>query len=79
MKIYEYLAAGLEVVATPLPSLRQVRGVTTVADAAEAAAHLRTVSRRRDDASRRARSELAAGHTWSARLVEIADAIEAVN
>jgi glycosyltransferase involved in cell wall biosynthesis len=78
MKVYEYLAAGLPVVATELPSLADVPDVARAADAAglvalldEALAH--------DDPTRRAeRSRAAAAHSWDARLTEIARAIGAI-
>ena len=46
MKVYEYLAAGLPVVSTPLPALEGVEAIDTVADAAGLAA-ARARARRR--------------------------------
>jgi len=78
MKVYEYLAAGLPVVSTPLPALEGVREVRVAADLegfrgaleAELAA---------DSPQRRAeRSRAAEAHSWDARLREIAAAIEAL-
>jgi glycosyltransferase involved in cell wall biosynthesis len=78
MKVYEYLAAGLGVVATPLPSLQGVEGIEIASDAAATAARLTEIVDQ-DSPSRRARrSELAAGHSWDARLQEIATAINAL-
>jgi glycosyltransferase involved in cell wall biosynthesis len=71
MKVYEYLAAGLPVVATPLPSLADIEGVA-LAEGAEgfAAAIVRALAE--DSPQRRAtRSSSAAGHSWEARLGEI--------
>ncbi|MDQ6751486.1 MAG: glycosyltransferase [Actinomycetota bacterium] len=78
MKVYEYLAAGLGVVATPLPSLAEVEGIETAADAGAMAACL-TALIDEDSPERRAqRSRLAAGHSWDARLEEIGQAVDAV-
>ncbi len=38
MKVYEYMAAGLSVIATPLPALAGIEEVATAADAAGIAA-----------------------------------------
>jgi glycosyltransferase involved in cell wall biosynthesis len=78
MKVYEYLAAGLPVVATQLPSIVGVSEVATASDAAGIAALLdRALGH--DDAARRAeRSRAAEAHSWDTRLAEIAAAIEAL-
>jgi glycosyltransferase involved in cell wall biosynthesis len=78
MKVYEYLAAGLPVVATPLPALADVADVQTASDAASMAALLdRAISE--DSASLRAeRSRAASRHSWEQRLGEIAEAIAEV-
>jgi glycosyltransferase involved in cell wall biosynthesis len=75
MKVYEYLAAGLPVVATPLPALRDVAEVATAADAAAMAAALDDALAHATPAERRARSRGAAAHSWETRLAEIAAAI----
>ena len=78
MKVYEYLAAGLPVVATPLPALAEVPEVATAADAAGIATLL-DLALAEDDPQRRAeRSRDAAAHSWEQRLQEIATAIEAL-
>jgi glycosyltransferase involved in cell wall biosynthesis len=78
MKVYEYLAAGLPVVATPLPSLREVAEVATASDA-EGLARLLEEAIAADGLARRAeRSRAAAAHSWERRLEEIAAAIEAL-
>lgn len=71
MKVYEYLAAGLPVVATPLPSIAGVEGIETAADAAGTAAALARLLAADSPDARRARSALADGHSWEARLREI--------
>jgi glycosyltransferase involved in cell wall biosynthesis len=71
MKVYEYLAAGLPVLATPLPALDGVDAIDTVASAEELA-----VASERELAvdvpeRRRERSRAAASHSWEARIGEI--------
>jgi glycosyltransferase involved in cell wall biosynthesis len=78
MKVYEYLAAGLPVVATPLPALAGVEGVATVRTADEAAERLDELLRADGPEARAERSRRVAGHSWDARLEEIAVAIEAL-
>jgi glycosyltransferase involved in cell wall biosynthesis len=71
MKVYEYLAAGLPVVSTPLPSLAGVEGI---AFADTAAAFERTVecALGNDSPERRAaRLALARAHSWERRMEEI--------
>lgn len=78
MKVYEYMAAGLPVVATPLPALAGVNGVRTAPDA-EQMTHLLDEVLAEDSAERRAeRSRAAAAHSWEQRLEEIAVAIDAL-
>ncbi|HEV3321037.1 MAG TPA: glycosyltransferase [Solirubrobacteraceae bacterium] len=78
MKVYEYLAAGLPVVATPLPALAGVAEVATAPDA-EGIARLLEEAIAGDSPERRAeRSRAAAAHSWERRLEEIAAAIEAL-
>jgi glycosyltransferase involved in cell wall biosynthesis len=79
MKVYEYLAAGLPVVATALPSIAGVAEVATARDAAGLAALLDDALARDDPARRAARSQAAEAHSWDARLAEIAAAIEALD
>lgn len=76
LKLWEYLAAGLPVVATDLPNLRAVAerdaaGAMVVADSAEAfaAAVVRAAA---EPASRRPeRSRSATSHDWPARMNEL--------
>jgi glycosyltransferase involved in cell wall biosynthesis len=77
MKVYEYIAAGLPVVSTPLPALRDVPEVTLVASPREAAEALDRLMAEGSALRRRERSASAAGHAWSDRLAEIADAVAA--
>ena len=76
MKVYEYLAAGLPVVATPLPALADVAEVPTAPDAAGFQRLLETALDGDGPARRAERSAAAAAHSWDARLAEIAGAIE---
>jgi glycosyltransferase involved in cell wall biosynthesis len=78
MKVYEYLAAGLPVVATPLPALAEVAEVATAPDA-KGLARLLDEALAEDSPDRRAeRSRAAASHSWERRLEEIAMAIDAL-
>lgn len=78
MKVYEYLAAGLAVIATPLPALADVAEVLTASDA-QGIVRLLEQALREDSPKRRAeRSQLAAAHSWDRRLGEIAVAIDAL-
>lgn len=72
MKIYEYLAAGVPVVSSRLPALRDVDEVATAADAAGMAALLDDALASDDASSRRKRSARAAGHSWEARIEQLA-------
>jgi glycosyltransferase involved in cell wall biosynthesis len=75
MKVYEYLAAGLPVVATGLPALEGVGGVELVEGAAAALEAIETALASDSPEQRRARSEAARRHSWTARLDEIATAL----
>lgn len=78
MKVYEYLAAGLAVVATPLPSLAEVDAVASAPDA-EGIARLLDKALTHDTPERRdSRSRKAATHSWERRIEEIAAAIDAL-
>lgn len=76
MKVYEYLAAGLPIVATPLPSLTGTQGVSTAdGPAAMVPALERALNDGGDPAARAGLSRLARGHSWEDRLSEIAGAL----
>lgn len=76
MKVYEYLAAGLPVVATPLPALEGVEDVATAADAAGMARLLDEALAGDAPEQRAARSRRASSHSWNGRLEEIAAAVQ---
>lgn len=78
MKVYEYLAAGLPVAATQLPSIANVAEVATAPDAAGLAALLDDALAHDGPDRRAARSRAAEAHSWDARLAEIATAVEAL-
>lgn len=75
MKVYEYLAAGLPVLATPLPALEGVDGVERVADAAELVAAVERELELDAPTRRKRRSEAAAAHSWETRIEEIEAAL----
>ncbi len=75
MKVYEYLAAGLPVLATPLPALDGVAAIETVGSAEELVAAAERELAADSPAARRARSDAAASHSWEARLEEIEAAL----
>ena len=75
MKVYEYLAAGLPVVATPLPALAEVEGIVRGEDAEAMVAALEEAIASDGLKARRERSRLAAGHSWERRIEEIEAAL----
>jgi glycosyltransferase involved in cell wall biosynthesis len=75
MKVYEYLAAGLPVVASGLPALEGVGGVELVEGAQATVAAIERALLEDSAERRRARSEAVRGHSWDARLTEIAAAL----
>jgi glycosyltransferase involved in cell wall biosynthesis len=76
MKVYEYLGAGIPVVATELPALEGVEGGRRAAGLAAFTAAVReALAEGVGDAARRSRANLAAGRSWEARLEEIGNAI----
>jgi len=77
MKVYEYLAAGLPVLSTPLPALAGVEQVEIVADAPALVAALEAELALDTPERRRQRSQQAAGHSWETRLEEIDRALPA--
>jgi glycosyltransferase involved in cell wall biosynthesis len=75
MKVYEYLAAGLPVVATGLPALKGVDDIALVQGVDQTVAALERALVEDSPERRRARSDAAQGHSWEARLVEIGAAL----
>jgi glycosyltransferase involved in cell wall biosynthesis len=75
MKVYEYLAAGLPVIATPLPAIASVAGVRTASDAAGIVALIEQELAQDSPERRAARSRAAAANSWERRLQEVATAI----
>lgn len=73
LKLYEYLAAGLPVVARDLPNLRGLedQGVTTAPDAVGFEAQVRRALAAGGE-GRAARSRAAASHGWEGRIDELA-------
>jgi glycosyltransferase involved in cell wall biosynthesis len=78
MKVYEYLAAGLPVVATELPALAGVPEVARAADAAGLATLLDIALTQGSTEERAARSRAASAHSWDTRLMQIAAAVAAL-
>lgn len=75
MKVYEYLASGLPVLATPLPALDGVEAIETVPDAAALVAAAEREFAADTPERRRERSDAAAAHSWEARIEEIEAAL----
>jgi glycosyltransferase involved in cell wall biosynthesis len=75
MKVYEYLAAGLPVVATGLPALEGVEDVVLVEGVDQTVAALERALADDSPERRRARSEKAMSHSWETRQAEIAAAL----
>lgn len=77
IKLREYLSAGLPVVATEVPDVREYGRWCTVADGAdEFVSAVEAALADNSEGLRRARSEAMAGETWTARVAEIAQVIE---
>lgn len=75
MKVYEYLAAGLPVVATGVPALADLDDVELVEGLDAALAAIDRALDRDMPELRRERSEAVRGHSWQARLQEIGAAL----
>lgn len=69
LKVYEYLAAGLSVVSTPLPSLvTEQRTGVTIAPGERFAQAVREAIASFTEADALVRQEAAAGHSWERRI-----------
>jgi glycosyltransferase involved in cell wall biosynthesis len=79
MKVYEYLAAGLPVVTSPLPALEGMAELTVADGVAATAAALARVMADDSPTLRRSRSQAAQAHSWEARLAEIEAALAALS
>ncbi|HTX10155.1 MAG TPA: glycosyltransferase [Solirubrobacteraceae bacterium] len=75
MKVYEYLAAGLPVVATGVPAVAEVDGVELVEGAPATLAAIERALGEDSPELRRRRSEAARRHSWKTRLEEIGAAL----
>ncbi len=75
MKVYEYLASGLPVIATGLPALEGIADVALVEGAEEAVEAIEAALAEDTPERRRARSAAVLGHSWEARLAEIGAAV----
>ena len=69
LKVYEYLAAGLPVVAADVPGARQFAGTVSIASTrSEWETAIVAALAANDDAQRSARRTVVAPHTWDARV-----------
>ena len=71
MKVYEYLAAGLPVVASPLPALEGVTELTVADGVGATVAALEQLLAEDSPTLRWSRSQAAQAHSWDTRLAEI--------
>jgi glycosyltransferase involved in cell wall biosynthesis len=78
LKLFEYLAAGLPVVSTPIPEVADLRDVVRIApDAAGFMAEIAAALEEKDDAERlRQRIEAALRNTWDHRVADVARILE---
>jgi glycosyltransferase involved in cell wall biosynthesis len=79
LKLYEYLAAGLPVVTTPLPALNATTGVIVAADAPGTVEAVERALAQDDPEARRGRSLAVQGNSWDARLEEISSYLSGVD
>lgn len=75
MKTYEYLAAGLPVVSTPLMTLTDVHDIIKAATADEFVARLEEAMALDNPDERAGRSLAAQSHSWESRLDQIAQVL----
>lgn len=77
IKVYEYLAAGLPVVATDLPALRRLEHVVAVAESAEAfISRVDDAVARGRQAGRAERMAEATRHSWASRFARFEALVE---
>ena len=77
VKMYEYLAAGLPVVATPLPEARRFEGPIVVADGAERFAAACDFVLQRDCRNREAIAQCVRAQTWSSTVKRLSEVVMA--
>jgi glycosyltransferase involved in cell wall biosynthesis len=75
MKTYEYLAAGLPVVSTPMVTLQDVPEIVKAAGPEQFVQKLGEAMQEDSPAARERRSAGAQAHSWESRLDQIADAL----
>jgi glycosyltransferase involved in cell wall biosynthesis len=79
LKMYEYLACGLPVVATDIPSVHDERDLIYIADDAESFVALASTALAQDSEARRIeRQRRASQNTWMHRVERISELIETV-
>jgi glycosyltransferase involved in cell wall biosynthesis len=76
LKVYEYLAAGLPVVATRLPALSDLPDVALADDAGEMVSALEQAMATDSPDRRAERSQRARANNWESRLEELSELIE---
>ena len=77
VKMYEYLAAGLPIVSTPLPEARRFEGPIVIADGAEKFARACDFVLQRDRRNRPAISECVRKETWFATVERLCEVVTA--
>lgn len=75
MKTYEYLAAGLPVVSTPLPALAQVDLVKKVTGAQEMVDAIEAAMAADSPEARQERSAAVQQHSWEGRMVTLGEVV----
>lgn len=76
LKLYEYLAAGLPIAATPVPGFRDYSQWIHLADSPEAMIEAIAKALKEPKRNRKQRQAIAEIHSWDARMDAIEDAIE---
>ena len=75
MKTYEYLAAGVPVVTTPLPALADVNEIAKATTAQEMAQRIEEALAADAPAARAERSRAAQAHSWDARIAQLGEVL----